>query len=157
MSKLHSFLASSMRTRYTVDAPDGEPIILTIGSLNPDLDRLLRLFHASTYAYLTAFNPHSTSLSKTENLQRHEQLCGELRQRGFTFLTGKAIPETDSWEPETCVFVFNMSRSTVHDMCQDLAQDGAVVGDWGSAPKLLFTDPALREDFLTLLHNCVLD
>jgi len=157
MNKLHSFLASCMQTQYTVDVPEGEPVTLTIGSSNPNADRLLRRFHATTYAYLTAFNPHSTSLSKARNLQRHKQLCNELRERGFTFLTGKATPVTGDWEPETCVFVFNMSRSIAREVCQNLAQDGAIVGDWGSAPKLLFTDPKLRRDFLALLRSCVLD
>lgn len=78
-------------------------------------------------------------------------------QRGFAYLTGKAIPDTGEWEPETCVFAFDMPRATVLDLCQTFAQDGAVVGELGSSPKLMFTHPKLREDFKALLQSCVLD
>jgi hypothetical protein len=157
MSKLHNFLSASMRTRYTVDLPSGDLLTLNIGLPNPEIDRLLNQFQASTYAYLTAFNPQSTSLSPAENWQRHQQLCRQLSQSGFTFLTGKAIPASAEWEPEICIFAFDMARAAVLDICQSYAQDGAVVGEHGSAPKLMFTNPGLREDFKILLHSCVLD
>jgi hypothetical protein len=157
MQKLHSFLASCMHTRYTVELPDGPPLTLTIGTHSPDVDRLLRHSHASTYAYMTAYNPQSTSLLPADNQQRHLSLCHDLQQRNISFLLGSAIPITGAWEPEVCVFAFNMSRTVVLDLCQHYDQDGAIVGDWGSAPKLLFTNPQLRADFLNLLHSCVLD
>jgi hypothetical protein len=146
-----------MRTSYTIDISDGSSLILSIGLPNPELDLLLRRFQASSYAYLTAYNPNSTSLTLAENQLRHEQLCQDLEQRGFRYLTGRAIPDADTWEPEVCIFVFNMSRIVVQEVCQTYAQDGALVGDWGSEPKLLFTNPQLRADFLTLMNSCVLD
>ncbi|MBA4383838.1 MAG: hypothetical protein C0410_03815 [Anaerolinea sp.] len=157
MSKLHAFFTASMTTRYTVDLPDGSHLTLSIGVPDPELDNLLSQFKACSYAYLTAYNPQSTTLSTDENMKRHQQLCSELDQRGFNYLTGKAIPDTGEWEPETCVFVFDMLRSTVLELCQAYAQDGAVVGELGSAPKLMFTHPKLREDFKKLLQSCVLD
>jgi len=157
MSKLHSFFTASMTTRYTIDLPDGYYLTLTIGAPSPEMDSLLSQNHATHYAYLTAYNPQSTTLSADENLLRHEQLCKEITQRGFTYLTGKAIPDTGEWDPETCVFAFDMPRVTVLELCQEYAQDGAVVGELGSAPKLMFTHPKLREDFKKLLQSCVLD
>jgi phosphoenolpyruvate-protein kinase (PTS system EI component) len=146
-----------MKTRYTVDVSPTSSLTFAIGNSSPELDQLLHQFHSDTFAYLTAYNPQSTSLSPAENQQRHERLCRDIQQRGFTFLIGKAIPDTGDWEPEVCVFAFNMSRSKVRELCQAYAQDGAVVGERGSTPKLLFTNPVLREDFLMLMHNCVLD
>jgi hypothetical protein len=157
MSKLHAFFTASMTTRYTVDLPDASHLTLTIGAPSPDADHLLSQNHAGSYAYLTAFNPQSTTLSMDENNQRHLQLCKEITQRGFTYLTGKAIPDAGEWEPETCVFAFDMPRATVLELCQAYAQDGAVVGELGSAPKLMFTHPKLREDFKALLQSCVLE
>jgi hypothetical protein len=135
----------------------GSVLTLTIGAPTPDVDQLLSQNHASRYAYLTAYNPQSTTLSADENAQRHEHLCLELDQRGFTYLTGKAIPDAGEWEPETCVFAFDMPRATVLELCQAYAQDGAVVGELGSVPKLMFTHPKLREDFKALLQSCVLE
>jgi hypothetical protein len=157
MSKLHVFFTASMTTRYTIDLPEGSHLTLTIGAPSSEVDLLLSQHHAGSYAYLTAYNPQSTTLSADDNLQRHLQLCRELDQRGFTYLTGKAIPDTGEWEPETCIFAFDMPRSTVLELCQEYAQDGAVVGELGSAPKLMFTHPNLREDFKKLLQSCVLD
>ncbi len=146
-----------MRTRYEVDVPEAGAIALAIGQPNSALDDLLRHYGVDTYAYLTAFNPQSTTLSDDDNRVRHEQLCRGLSVSGYTYLTGKAIPDTDAWEPETCVFVPGMSRAAVREVCERYQQDGAVVGELGTAPKLLFTDPRLRDDFRALLHRCVLD
>lgn len=157
MSKLHAFFTASMTTRYTIDIPGEKSLTLSIGVPNLELDRLLSSHQASSYAYMTAYNPRSTSLSSDENQQRHQRLCRELDQRGFRYLTGNAITDTGEWEPELCVFAFDMPRSTVLELCQKYAQDGAVVGELGSAPKLMFTNPKLREDFKALLQSCVLD
>ncbi|MRR30589.1 DUF3293 domain-containing protein [bacterium] len=157
MSKLHAFFTASMTTRYTIDLPGERLITLSIGVPSLEADRLLTSHQASHYAYLTAFNPQSTTLSAEENLQRHQELCHEIEARGFRFLTGRAIPDTGEWEPETCVFAFDMPRTVVLELCQMYAQDGAVVGELGSAPKLMFTHPKLREDFKHLLQSCVLE
>lgn len=157
MSRLHSFLSSCMRTRYEVDVPESGAIALAIGQPNAALDDLLRHYGVDIYAYLTAFNPQSTTLSDDDNRLRHERLCRGLTVSGYAYLTGKAIPDTDAWEPETCVFVPGMSRAVVREVCERYQQDGAVVGELGTAPKLLFTDPRLRDDFRALLHRCVLD
>ncbi|MDO9122531.1 MAG: DUF3293 domain-containing protein [Anaerolineaceae bacterium] len=153
MSKLHAFITASMTTRYTLETPDGRQLTLSIGVSNAELDNLLLQHQAKCYAYLTAYNPQSTTLSTVENEQRHQQLCRELDQRGFRYLTGKAIPDTGEWEPETCVFVFDMPHSVVLELCQAYAQDGAVVGAFESVPKLMFTNPKLLEDFRILLHS----
>jgi hypothetical protein len=157
MSKLHAFFTASMTTRYTVDLPTGTTITLSIGAPSTEVDKLLNQNHAKEYAYLTAYNPQSTTLSAEENNARHLILCQEVTRLGFRFLTGKAIPDAGEWEPEMCVFAFDMPRSTVLKLCQSYAQDGAVVGEIGSAPKLMFTHPKLREDFKALLQSCVLD
>ena len=157
MSKLHNFLSASMRTQYTVDVPDEESIILHLGIQNPDLDRLLHQNHAKTYAYITAYNPNSSSLSKKENQQRHQQLCQELDQREFNYLLGKNIPDTDEWEPETCLLIFNISRPKVQKICQSFEQDAAVIGELGFAPKIFFTNQNLQEEFRTLMNSCVVD
>lgn len=156
MSKLHAFFTASMTTRYTIDIPGGNSLILSIGVPDPELDNLLSHHQAVNYAYLTAYNPQSTTLNADDNWQRHQQLCHELNQRDFHYLIGKAIPDTGEWEPELCVFVFDMPRTVVLNLCQTYAQDGAVVGELGSAPKLMFTNPKLRKDFKTLLQSCVL-
>jgi hypothetical protein len=152
MSKLHSFITASMTTRYTIDIPGETPLTISIGVPNTDLDNLLSQQQANSYAYLTAYNPQSTTLSTVENEQRHQQLCSEWDQRGFRYLTGKAIPDTGEWEPETCVFIFDMPHSVVLELCQAYAQDGAVVGALESVPKLIFTNPKLLEEFRILLH-----
>ncbi len=157
MSRLHSFLSSCMRTRYEVDVPDLGSVALAIGQPNPAIDDVLRRYQADAYAYLTAYNPQSTTLSDAENQQRHEELCRVLSEAGYAYLTGKAVPESDAWQPETCVFVPGMTRARVREVCERYRQDGAVVGELGSAPKLLFTDPRLRDDFRALLRGCVLD
>jgi len=157
MSRLDVFIAASMTTRYTVDLPDGSLLTLTLGVPDGALDRLLCSYQAINFAYLTAHNPQSSTLSADENEQRHLKLCHELDQQGFHYLTGKAIHDAGEWIPEHCVFAFNMSRSSALKLCQAYDQDGAVVGELGSAPKLMFTHPKLREDFKTLLQSCVLE
>lgn len=146
-----------MRTKYTVHLNGGSTLTLLIGKQNPQLDTLLRQNQSSTYAYLTACNPFSSTLSTEENLVRHNALLKDVSDLGYTHLVGLSIPETGDWDPEICIFVFNMSRTVTRELCQKYDQDAALVGDWGSPPKLFFTNPSLREDFINLLHNCVLE
>lgn len=146
-----------MHNRYTIDLPDKSILTLQIGIHNPSLDKLLSDNHCNTFAYLTAFNPRSTTFNKDENQLRQEKLVKDIESLGFSYLTGLSFPESGEWEPEVCAFVYNLPRTTTWDLCIKYQQDAAVVGDRGGSPKLFFTNETLREDFLNLLHNCVLD
>jgi hypothetical protein len=146
-----------MRNIYSVDLPDGTTIRFHIGKPSQELDALLLKHHASTYAYLTAYNPRSTSLTVEENSLRQAELESLAKELKMDYLTGKSYPENGEWEPEVCIFAFNMSRTVARDLCNRYEQDAAVVGDWGSSPKLFFTDATLRQDFVTLIQNCVLE
>lgn len=89
MSRLHSFLSSCMRTRYEVDVPDLGSVALAIGQPSAAIDDVLRRYGADTYAYLTAYNPQSTTLSDAENRRRHEELCRVLSEAGYAYLTAR--------------------------------------------------------------------
>lgn len=146
-----------MHTVYSVDLPDKSVLQFSIGSPNPDLTVLLDQFHAKSFAYITAYNPHSTTLTPEENQLRQQELLRVLQSRNYAFLTGQSIPEGGAWEPEQCAFVFDLPVNITRELCLLYQQDAAVIGYRGDIPKLLFTSDALRQDFVFLLNHCVLD
>ena len=55
-------------------------ITLTIGQKNNDFDRLCERLGQTTGTFITAFNPQSQLLTKSENKSRNEQLVTRLEQ-----------------------------------------------------------------------------
>jgi hypothetical protein len=53
---------------------DGERVEIRIGERTPRLDALLRVRGVSTWAFVTAANPHATRLPDDENAARHAEL-----------------------------------------------------------------------------------
>ena len=73
MTKLYSFISASMHNHYAITLPDQTILTMFIGKPNPALDTLLAENQAFSYAYLTAFNPQSTTLTPEENQIRQDQ------------------------------------------------------------------------------------
>ncbi len=88
-------MASYRAARYRVHAPD-QDIELQLGSANDAMTRLCVARKASSWAIITAHNPHSEILSDEENQRRHARLVQEVEALGLAYLPSTAGAPIDA-------------------------------------------------------------
>ncbi len=124
------------KTRFCVD--DGpRRLCFRVGSRSARLEALLRRHETSTWAYLTAWNPASVELSRTENDARQDDLKRNLRTAGYTWLPGEGIGDDPSWPPEESLMVLGISRGKAVALGRHFGQLAVVVGRRGEPARLL--------------------
>ena len=118
-------------TEYKVYNP---PMVIKIGFENQELNDLLISANATSWAYITAFNPFSRSLSKEENLKRHEEL--KVKIASYKFFEGEGVGEDKTWEPEISYLVVGISHVEASAIGNFFEQNAIVIGDVNSVPVL---------------------
>jgi hypothetical protein len=118
-------------TDYKVYQPD---LVLKIGVKNQELDHLLSSLKATTWAYITAFNPYSKTLSKAENLKRHEKLKTKISN--YQFYEGEGIGEDKNWEPEISLLIIGIPHQEAMDIGKFFEQNAIVIGEIKGLPVL---------------------
>ena len=134
---IYPFLVKTFQTtRFIVCAPDRE-IILRIGELNPKLNELTAKYEAFSCAFVTAWNPGSVRLSELNNQERQTQLMSEVRRRGYPFLLGRGIGESEEWPSEPSILVTGIRRESAEDLGRLFEQLAIVFAERGNPPELL--------------------
>jgi hypothetical protein len=133
------------RTRFCVQ--DGaKQICFMAGSRKPGLDALLARHNATRWAFITAWNPGSRRLSKTENARRHADLRAAVREAGLEALDGEGVGEDPSWAPEQSLMILNISRGKAISLGRRFGQLAIVVGRRGQASGLVSTSSASSQN-----------
>ena len=124
------------RTRFCVQ--DGSKrICFMAGSRNRRLDALLARHDATRWAFITAWNPGSRTLSKPENARRHAELRAAVTEAGLEALDGEGVGEDPSWLPEESLLILDISRGKAISLGQRFGQLAIVVGRRGQASALV--------------------
>jgi len=97
-------------------------ILFKINQKNDDLALLLSQFQASNGYFISAFNPKSRILEKTDNLQRHELLKSKLLLLKGTIFEGIGEDANDEWPGELSFLVIGISRAAIIDMARFFGQ-----------------------------------
>jgi hypothetical protein len=118
-------------TKYKVYSPS---IVIEIGIANEVINDLLISVNATTWAYITAFNPFSKILTKAENLKRHEEL--KVKIGNYKFFEGEGVGEDKTWEPEISFLVLGISLNDAIEIGKFYEQNAIVVGEINGVPKL---------------------
>lgn len=114
------------------------PLAVRIDEASPALDRLLTEHNAASWAFITAFNPHSHPKSDDENSAADVRLHACLARAGYTMLAADAISDDARWPVERGWIVFGISRERACAVGREFAQNAVVWGDVGAAPLLVF-------------------
>lgn len=112
---------------------------IQIGIKNSVLDTILEKQQASCWAFITAWNPRSKWLLPEENTQRHKLLITRVEQAGYPYFTGKGIGLDKDWEPETSLFILNISKANAIAIGKYFDQNAIVFGSLDESPTLLIT------------------
>jgi hypothetical protein len=130
--------AAYRATAYTADTPDG-PLSLRIGVVSAALDRLLAARGASTWTYVTAYNPGSVPCADAENEARQRELCATVMRSGHCFFEGAGVGE--GWPPEASLLILGMEEAEAVSLGRRFGQLAVVVGERGGPARLVWTAP----------------
>ena len=131
-----SFEPAYRRTAYRIRSDP--PLALRIDEANPALDRLLSERGVATWAFITAFNPHSQPKSEDENSAADVRLHETLAAAGYATLAADAVSDDARWPVERGWMVLGISRKRACELGREFAQNAVVWGERGAAPVLVF-------------------
>lgn len=113
-------------------------IAIKIGQANPALESLLDQQNASSWAFITAWNPKSIPLSQIENETRHQALIEMIEKLGYSYFIGKGIGADKNWTPEVSLFILNIPKAKAIQIGHYFNQNAIVFGQKEELPILLF-------------------
>ena len=109
-------------------------MVIKIGIVNQELNDLLISVNASTWAYITAFNPFSKILTKADNMKRHEEL--KVKITNYKFFEGEGVGEDKEWEPELSLLIIGIPINESIEIGKVYEQNAIVVGEINGVPEL---------------------
>jgi hypothetical protein len=135
------FLDAYRRTAFLADTPRGR-LTLHIGQCRADLDALMADNGATTWAYVTAFNPGSVRLPAEENAARQRQLERTVSHQGFVSYPGEGIGDDGRWPAEASLLVLGISRTDAARLGRQHGQIAVVYGEIHPEAELLMCSAA---------------
>jgi len=124
------------QTRFCVD--DGpRHVCFRAGSNRPRLRALLLRHDALQWAFVTAWNPASVVLSRTENNARQLELRGAVDTAGYAMLNGEGVGEDPKWKPEKSLLILGISRGEAVKLGRRFGQLAIVSGRRGRSAHLI--------------------
>ena len=124
-ARINALVALYRESHYDVVMPRVGVATLRIGAVAPVAVRRW-IGNYGVAFYMTACNPHSTSLPKEENDQRLEALRAEMRARGCRWLEGAGHIPGEAWREE-CLLVAGIDMAEADDLARRHAQNSIVV------------------------------
>lgn len=110
---------------------------IRVGKSNPQLENLLTTYGATSWAYITAYNPRSVSLTAEENERRHAQLLQQAQGLGCRTISGHGVGDDGMWPPEKSLFILEIEREEARELGRRFGQNAIIYGKRGGTPELL--------------------
>jgi len=122
-----------LQTTYMVDEP---PLSIRIGQTHPRLDEWLAGRDASSWAFLTAWNPQSNLLSDADNKMRMNGLVQDLA--AYLIGPGRGLPPDPGWQAEESLLVVGISKDDALRIARKWDQLAFVYGESGGPAILVW-------------------
>lgn len=110
--------------------------VLRVDAVHPALDAALTAHGHTTWAFLTAWNPHARPRSPRTNAGLQRTLRGLLEARGQPFVPAVGVAEDRSWFEES-LFVPGLSRDEAARLGRLFQQEAVLWGRVGGVAALL--------------------
>ena len=123
------------RTTYTVKFP---PLKIRVGEENESLNVFCFDNNVYTWAFISAWNPRSQTLSKAENELRHQSLLTKVRNLGLRYCEGWGIDDRGEWPAEQSLFVLDLKERRALELARHFEQNAIVCGVFNQVPRLVF-------------------
>jgi hypothetical protein len=116
---------------------DGFKDPIKIGQINQDVEDLLRQNKATSWCFITAWNPLSEEIPMPENLERNKRLRKDLAK--YTILAGEGRDPQGEWTPERSLLVIGISEKDAKALARKYRQRAIVFGEKGKSAELIET------------------
>jgi hypothetical protein len=134
---MQSGLVSAYRaTDYTARG-NGSLVVMRIGHHSLAADRLLARMHATSGAFITAWNPFGKALSTRVNQRWSCELKRDLGVRGVAFVDGEGRGITGEWPAEASLLAFGLSRREASAIGRRYRQNAVVYVPQGRPAELV--------------------
>ena len=120
-------------TEYKVFSPT---IIITVGKLNKELDKLLFENNETEWSYITSCNPYSRDCSEDENKNYYESLLQHVSDYKYYEGVGQGI--NTSWPAEKSILIIGISESQAIQIGNKYNQNAIVLGKYEQVAELKF-------------------
>ncbi|RKH20853.1 DUF3293 domain-containing protein [Corallococcus praedator] len=111
--------------------------VLRVGATHPLLDAALTAHGHTSWAFLTAWNPHARAHGSRTNARLQRTLRGLLEARGHHPVSAVGVADDRSWFEES-LFVPGMSRDEARHLGGLLRQKAVLQGRVGGVAELLW-------------------
>jgi hypothetical protein len=132
ISLTDNLLLAYLKTDYEVFEPS---LSIKIGKFSVELDELLNVYQAETWAYITPFNPFSMANSSEQNEESFE--CFQSLVKGYKFFLGAGKGENPTWAPEKSLLILGISFDDAELFGFHFGQNAIVVGKKRETAKLM--------------------
>ena len=112
-------------------------IVIKIGESNKELDKLLEEHNASSWSFITAYNPLSNVLPDEENNSRHHELMEHTNE--YAVFDGEGKGQNSEWKPEKSLLIVGISKNEAYKIGKHFKQYAIVVGEYRHKAELLLT------------------
>lgn len=123
--KSTTYLVPELKLKIRVDEP------------NTQLLGVLEDYNASSWTFITAWNPKSNRIEKETNIDLNKQLEKDLNC--YPFFTGYGISDSKDWEPEESFFILGITRHKAIQLAEKYDQNAVLFGVTNSKPTLIIT------------------
>lgn len=124
------------KTRYVVMLPAAKTIIRAGKPVPPAIDKVLADAGASSWAYVTAWNPGSVKQTADENNRRHVELQAAVTAGGWESFPGEGVG-VSAWLAEKSLLIIGASREDGLALGRRFEQLAIVFGERGQPAELL--------------------
>ena len=125
-----------LSTTYRAFIDNESQLDIIVGQANHALDQLLSLEEVDSYAFITAWNPFSKTVSEEQNHAANEVLKHELRP--YSVYEGIGIPKQPSeWDGEQSFLVLGINKAEATRLGKKYEQNAIIYGEASSEPVLL--------------------
>ncbi len=126
-------------TSYVVFGPE-QRFTLHIDEKSPHLDELLLRHGTSRWAFVSACNPGSITLTDEENRRRTEELRRLVVEAGYPFYAGEGVGDDGSWPPEPSLLILGIDFDAAAALGRRFEQNAILTGEIGEAVRLLWLE-----------------
>jgi hypothetical protein len=134
-SKQKELIEAYKDTDYKVYSP---AIIITVGKLNKDLDKLVLENNETDWTYITSCNPYGRDCSEDENKNYYESLLQHVSNNKYFEGEGQGIDTI--WPAEKSILIIGMSASQAIEIGNKYNQNAILVGKYEQAAELKLLD-----------------
>ena len=131
-------ISAYKKSEYRVKAPE-LTCTIKIGQKCRELNSFLAQNNSSSWAFITAWNPHSQATAKELNQAQDQKLFNELKSLNLTALKGLGIDPQSDWPGEESWFITGISLSLAKELAKKYQQNAFVFGEKNKLAQLIIT------------------